>query len=221
MTAPALARADERTPLRHVVVGTLIAGAALLGVALHTQRGTDGFYFLSALLAAVWLVGALAAGGVPRPVITQRAVVAGVAVGVLAWVVFLVGDLVFREVPWLHHQITSVVGRADVGSRALVILIALVNGVAEEAFFRGSLFATFDEVATPAARERLGWDSPVVRTTAVYVVVTACAGNLMLVLASLLMGGLFAVQRRATRGIVTPAVTHVVWSVLMIVALPR
>lgn len=221
MTAPARARIDERTPLRRVVIGTLLAGAVLLGVALHTQRGTDTFSFLSAVLAAVWLVGALAAGGVPRPVITQRAAVAGVVVGVLAWVVFLIGDLIFREVPWLHHQITSVVGRADVGSRALVILIALANGVAEEAFFRGSLFAMFDEAATPAAREHLGWDSPVVRTTAVYVAVTACAGNLTLVLASLLMGGLFAVQRRATRGIVTPAVTHLVWSVLMIVALPR
>lgn len=221
MTAPARERTAAQAPLRRVVVGTLIAGAALLGIALHTRRGTSGFYSLSAVLAVLWLVGALAAGGVPRPVITQRAVVAGVLSGALAWLVFLVGDLVLREIPWVHHQITSIVGRADVGSRALVVVIALVNGVAEEAFFRGSLFASFDEAAAPGAGERLGWDSPAVRTTAVYVVVTACAGNLMLVVASVLMGGLFAVQRHATRGIVTPAVTHLVWSVLMILALPR
>ncbi|HVU74646.1 MAG TPA: CPBP family glutamic-type intramembrane protease [Mycobacteriales bacterium] len=209
MTTPVRERAGPGTPLRGVVVGTLIAGSVLLGIALHTRRGTHTFYGLSALLALVWLVGALAAGGVPRPRLSRHSLIAGAAVGALAWVVFLVGDLIFREVPWLHHQIVSVVGRADVGSRLLVIAIAVVNGMAEEAFFRGSVFTALSARA------------PVLRTTAVYVVVTACAANVTLIVASLLMGALWAVQRRVTHGVVASAVTHVVWSVLIITALPR
>jgi hypothetical protein len=35
------------------------------------------------------------------------------------------------------------------------------------------------------------------------------------------MGALFALERRSTRGVLAPTVTHVVWSLLMIFFLPR
>jgi hypothetical protein len=40
------------------------------------------------------------------------------------------------------------------------------------------------------------------------------------VFASVLMGALFAVQRRATGGVQAPAITHLVWTVLMMRFLP-
>jgi uncharacterized protein len=87
--------------------------------------------------------------------------------------------------------------------------VALVNGLAEELFFRGALYSAF------------GRHRPVLWSTLAYVAVTAASGNLMLTLAAAAMGTLFALERRATRGILAPTVTHVVWSTLMIFFLPR
>jgi len=45
-------------------------------------------------------------------------------------------------------------------------------------------------------------------------------GNPMLVVAALLLGALVGLERRATGGIQAPIITHVVWSVTMLVVLP-
>jgi hypothetical protein len=42
----------------------------------------------------------------------------------------------------------------------------------------------------------------------------------MLVLAAAAMGTLFALERRSTRGVLAPVVTHLTWSVLMLRFLP-
>jgi membrane protease YdiL (CAAX protease family) len=42
----------------------------------------------------------------------------------------------------------------------------------------------------------------------------------MLVLAALLLGAVVGLERRATGGIQAPMITHVVWSVAMLVVLP-
>lgn len=51
--------------------------------------------------------------------------------------------------------------------------------------------------------------------------VTAAALNIGLVLAGAVMGTLLALERRATRGVLAPIVTHLVWSLLMVLFLPR
>jgi hypothetical protein len=88
------------------------------------------------------------------------------------------------------------------------VATTLVNGLAEELFFRGALY--------PAAGRR----RPLVVSTAVYALVTGMTGNPALVLASAAMGTLFGWQRRATGGIQAPIITHLVWSALMIRYLP-
>ncbi len=60
----------------------------------------------------------------------------------------------------------------------------------------------------------------VVGSTAVYTLVTAATGEPILVFAGLLMGAIFALQRRATGGILAPLLTHVTWSLAMLFALP-
>ena len=55
-----------------------------------------------------------------------------------------------------------------------------------------------------------------------YVVVTAATGNLALVIAAAVMGALFSLfERLSTRGVLAPIVTHLTWSTLMVLALPR
>ncbi len=89
------------------------------------------------------------------------------------------------------------------------MLIAVLNGIGEEVFFRGAVYSAF------------GRHHPALWSTVVYVAVTAAALNVTLVLAAAVMGTLFALERRATRGILAPTVTHITWSVLMIFGLPR
>ena len=89
---------------------------------------------------------------------------------------------------------------------------ALVNGVAEELFFRGLVMD---------ATMRFGSLAAVSISTALYVGVTAVGGNNALTAAALVMGALFAIERVVARGLLVPIVTHLVWSTLMIIALPR
>ena len=86
----------------------------------------------------------------------------------------------------------------------------MVNAIGEEVFFRGALFDAVDD-------RRRG----VSTSTAVYSLVITATRNPALVLASGIMGTLFARQRRATGGIQAPTLTHVTWSMLMLRFLPR
>ncbi len=67
-----------------------------------------------------------------------------------------------------------------------MLLTSLANGVAEELFFRGSLF------------EAIGDRQAVPMSTAVYMVATAATRNPARVLDSAVMGALFGFQRRAS-----------------------
>jgi hypothetical protein len=58
-------------------------------------------------------------------------------------------------------------------------------------------------------------------STLIYVAVTAATGNIALILAAMVMGVIFSLQRSHSGGILAPSVTHVLWSTLMILALPR
>ena len=86
--------------------------------------------------------------------------------------------------------------------------MAVANGVAEEIFFRGAVFA--------AATRHL----PVVVSTLVYTATTVATGNLILVFAAIAVGLVLGLQRRATGGVLTPTITHVTWSLLMLLVLP-
>jgi len=57
-------------------------------------------------------------------------------------------------------------------------------------------------------------------TTAAYFVATLATGNVMLAFAALLLGAVCGLQRRASGGVLAPALTHVTWSVAMLFALP-
>ena len=61
----------------------------------------------------------------------------------------------------------------------------------------------------------------VVGSTLLYGLVTAASLNVALVIAALGMGFVFAVVRWWARGVVAPAVCHVTWSVLMLLAIHR
>ena len=87
-------------------------------------------------------------------------------------------------------------------------MITLVNGVAEELFFRGALFAAIGE-----------WH-PVLISTVLYASATIAGGNPVLVFAALVLGTVVALQRRASGGLLAPILTHITWSLSMLLVLP-
>jgi uncharacterized protein len=199
-----------RVKRRVIVVATGIVGALLLGLASAQPRDSSAFSVLAVLLALAWVVGGVLSGPLHLGRLAgRRQVLAPVALGAAAFGVFAVGALIVRQLPPLHSAVTDVLARADVGPRWRIALVTLVNGVAEEIYFRGALYSAF------------GRHRPVWWSTVAYVVVTAASGNGMLVFAAAVMGTLFALERRATRGVLAPVLTHVTWSALMLFLLPR
>ena len=197
---------------RAIACVAVVAGAVLIAATLRLPRGSGGFYAAGFALAAVWLAAAVAHGRIQwwgKETGHREQVAAGVVGGVVTFAVFLAAAAIGRHINLLAGPIDSVLGKADAGPVAAVLVLALVNGVAEELFFRGSL------VDVSVAR------APYIVSTAVYVAVTAVAGNTALTLAAAVMGTVFASERRVSRGLVASILTHLVWSTLIILLLPR
>jgi uncharacterized protein len=200
---------------RLVVAVTLVLGAVLLGISLSLSPGDNRFYLFTILLASVWTVGSLVSGPIHLGWAHTRAgerharpVVQPIALGVLAVGVACLIVAAAAQVPALREQMNSVLDYARYASLPLVALITLVNGLSEELFFRGALYAA------------IGERYPVLWTTGLYALTTSVTGNPMLVLAAIILGLIVGLQRRVTGGILGPMLTHVIWSLSMLFILP-
>jgi membrane protease YdiL (CAAX protease family) len=199
---------------RRVTAGVSVAGAGLLGVSLSQKPDSRSFYALTLGVAGTWVAGGLASGPLhlgwvqtPRATL-RRPLLTPVIAGAGAFGLFYGAALVARRIPPMDAAISRVLRYAHQGNPALVLTTTLANGVAEEVFFRGALYAA------------AGVEHPVLKSSAVYTLATVATRNPALVLASVPMGLLFALQRRVTGGIQAPALTHLTWSVLMLRYLP-
>jgi membrane protease YdiL (CAAX protease family) len=199
---------------RRVVAATSVVNAALLGASLSTRPGSRGFYLSTGVVAAAWTAGGVASGPLhlgwieSRDDTRRRPVLTPVATGVGVFGLFYGAALVARRIPVLDRAVSDVLLFAEEGDGRLVLLTTLANGLGEEVFFRGALYAALHD------------HHPVVSSTAVYTLATTTTRNPALVLAAAAMGGLFALQRRASGGLQAPAITHLTWSALMVRYLP-
>lgn len=200
---------------RVVAVVTLLVGAAVLAMTLRITPGDRLFYAASIGLAVVWAGGAWLSG----PLHLGRAHtrtgehyarpwVQSLALGGLLVAVFTAGAVVVAKVPLLREPVDGLLDHARFGSLPVVAAITAVNGVAEEMYFRGGLYAA------------IGRRHAVLGSTIVYAAATAGTGNLMLVFAAAVLGLVCGLQRRVTGGILGPIITHVMWSGSMLLLLP-
>lgn len=207
-------QSDQQFLRRRIVVGlTLVAGATLLGLSFSTEQGDPRFYALTFGLAAVWIIGSLASGPLHLGHIVlrdklRRPIITPVVVGLLLAAVFVVGAFVIRLVPPLAGLTEDVLGYARLGNIVLVAVITVVNGIAEELFFRGALFAA------------IGIRHPVLISTILYALATVAGGNPVLVFAAAVLGTVCGLQRRAGGGVLAPILTHLTWSLTMLFLLP-
>lgn len=198
---------------RVIAAVTLALGSTLLGLSLATTPGDPAFYALTFALAAVWVVGSVLSGPLHLGWIRsgsglRRPVVPPILVGLAAVGVFTVGALVIAHIPLLQASVDSVLDHARYGSLPVITLITLVNGIAEEMFFRGALYAA------------IGVRRPVLVSTVLYALITVATWNVMLVFAATVLGVLVGLERRVTGGVLAPMLTHVTWSLGMLFILP-
>jgi membrane protease YdiL (CAAX protease family) len=199
---------------RIVVVVVLVIGGALLGYSLTRHPGDESFYWLTLALAGVWAIGALLSGPLHLGCIrfrgrNQRPVITGTVVGVVLGGAFVIGGLIAREIPGVREYITRVLEFANYRPLVLVVFITVINGIAEEMFFRGALYTA------------LGKTYPAVISTVIYVLATAATtGNPMLGVAAMIVGAVCAFERRTTGGVLAPMLTHFFWGLIMVLALP-
>jgi membrane protease YdiL (CAAX protease family) len=181
---------------------------------MSTRPGSREFYADALTVAAVWTTGGLLSGPLRLGWIDskdhqlRRSLLIPIATGTAAFGLFYLAALLARRIGVLDDAVARVLVFAEEGREGLVLLTTLANGLAEEVFFRGALYA-----ASPR--------HPVATSTAAYTAVTASTRNPALVVAAAVMGTLFGLQRRASGGLQASALTHLTWSTLMVRFLPR
>jgi len=187
-------------------------GTSLLALSLSAKGDDPVFYALTLGLAGTWAAAALASGPVPAGAVFTRPGFRSIAEPVLSglgtFALSYGAARLSRRSPLLNRAISSVLGYVDTGPTSLVVLTACVNGIAEELFFHG---AVWDEA---------GPQWPVGKTAVVYTASTAATRNPALVIAAAATSLVFGQQRRQSGGVVAPALSHVLWSVLMLTVLP-
>ncbi len=198
---------------RIVVAIVLVVGAALLGFMHSKPHSEPAFYWLAIALAAVWGTGALVSGPLHLGMVhfrgrNERPVFTGTGIGLVLGGTFVLGGLAIRGVAPLAEQVVDALAFTSEVSWRLVVLIALLNAITEEMFFRAALYTAF------------GRRYPIVGSTVLYVAAVLATGNLMLGLAALVLGTVCAIERRATGGVLASVLTHLVWGLIMVLSLP-
>lgn len=198
-----------------VSAATLVVGGGALAATLRIPPGSPAFYWAAFGLATVWGGGALLAGPMHlghghtrRGDRYTRPIVQSLALGVLLLAIFLAGAAVVAGIPPVRRPVDGLLDHARLGSLGLVALVTVVNGIAEELYFRGALYAALPRAHAVAA------------STALYTLTTVATGVPLLVFAAAVLGTVTALQRRVTGGILGPMVTHLTWSVGMLLGLP-
>ena len=208
-------RSQEVSTLRRRVVVVVFGaiGAAVLAWGLRAHPGSGRFYLSTFALVVLWVVGGPLAGPLHlgwhvRQAHFRRPILAPIVVGAALAAIFVVGALLVRHIVLFADRVEGLLAYARHGSWPAVLSLTVANGVAEEVFFRGAV--------QPALPENIR----IPGTVLIYAAVTMATGNIMLGVASVLLGTVVSLQRRATDGVLAPVLTHVTWSVSMLVSLP-
>nr|WP_300141269.1 type II CAAX endopeptidase family protein [Propionicimonas sp.] len=194
---------------------TLAVGAFMLAWTLRLSPGDPAFYAATLALATTWIVGGLLSGKVHLGRAytrsgsqTGRGIIHAVVVGTLLLGLFLAGAALVAPVPALRDPLVTLLDHARYGVLPVVVFLTALNAVGEELFFRGALYAA------------VGDRQALLVTTLVYALTTIPSGLPLMVLAAALLGLVTGLQRRVTGGVLAPIVTHLIWSLGMLLLLP-
>jgi membrane protease YdiL (CAAX protease family) len=138
----------------------------------------------------------------------------GVLSGLALYALFGAGALLARETPlWPRVQDVAGLVRASAPDPVAALVIVLGTSPSEEVLWRGAVFARLTRRYGP------GW-RPVAATTVLYALFVGLSGRLVLALAALVCGAVWARQRQVTGSLVPALVSHALWSLLMFLFVP-
>ena len=98
------------------------------------------------------------------------------------------------------------------GSVPITLATLVINGVGEELFFRDVARRQLADVLSPTPA--------ILAQLALYIAVTAAMGIPLLLVASILIGGIAALEARCADSIISATTLHLVWSTGMAFLLP-
>lgn len=210
---------EQLVQRRWVCAVTLAVGSFMMAWTLRTVRFTPAdpvLYAATLALGTTWVVGTLLSGRVYLGTGNRRdggtgsrAIVQSLLLGLMLTAVFLAATAVVALVPILRDPLLGLLSDVQSGMLPVVIVLFVVNAVAEELFFRGGLYAA------------IGGQHEVLITTFVYALSTVPTGIPVLVIGSAVLGAAVGFQRRVTGGVVGPIVTHLTWLAGMMLLLPQ
>jgi membrane protease YdiL (CAAX protease family) len=145
---------------------------------------------------------------------TRRLVTMGLVSGVALYLCFCAGALLVQATPLSSRiqQVTELTRTTAPGALAALVIV-FGTSPSEEVLWRGAVFARLTRRYGP------GW-RPVVFTTLAYALFVGLSGSLILPLAALVCGAVWARQRQVTGSIVPSLVSHALWSLLMFLYIP-
>lgn len=196
---------------RGIAAVTGVTGAVLLYLGVQVEPGDTTFYIFTGALAAVWVIGSLLTArsrtfGSLREGRLWRDLGLGALGGLVLLVIFLIGAAGVARIDFLAEPVYQLLAHARFGALPIVTVIAILNGVTEEIFFRGALHESLGGTRT---RRLVG-------TTLIYTLVTAASGIPLLALAAAFMGVLAEWLRQRTGALLAPITAHLTWSLGML-----
>ena len=145
---------------------------------------------------------------------TRRLVAMGLLSGLALYALFLVGALLVQATPlWPSVQRVVELTRTTAPGALAALVIAFGTSPSEEVLWRGAVFARLTRRYGP------GW-RPVAATAVAYALIVGLSGSLVLPLAALVCGTVWARQRQVTGSIVPSLVSHTLWALLMYLYIP-
>jgi membrane protease YdiL (CAAX protease family) len=145
---------------------------------------------------------------------TRRLVAMGVLSGVALYLCFCAGALAVQQTPlWPRVGQVADLARATAPGALAALVIVFATSPSEEVLWRGAVFARLTRRYGP------GW-RPVVLTAVAYALFVGFSGSLVLALAALVCGVVWARQRQVTGSIVPSLVSHTLWALLLYLYIP-
>lgn len=178
-----------------------------------SPAGSVQFYVATFFTAAVWL-GSWIFWGNRRCFSGRltRELARAAAIGLALIAMLILGALIVRHIPFLAGPVSNLLDNMRYGSVPITLATLVINGVSEELFFRDVARRQLSRVLSPV--------SSLIAQVALYVAVTAAMGIPLLLYASILIGGIAALEARRTDGLISATTLHLVWSIGMAFLLP-
>ncbi len=158
----------------------------------------------------IWLLGTLSSFynglGIKEEDINIKSSTIGISSGLLLFVLFYVGSLVFKNIfPEIYLQLFDITELKEQTSVLMASLcIVFITSPNEELFWRGYVQKKLSEFVRPTIA--------IVLSTLLYASVLIITGNVLLILAALVAGFYWALLFEYTKNLYITIISHAVWA---------